>query len=124
MKFQTIVPIDHTRTLAKVKTALIIEFKKPKSESQCITKFKEIKQSPNEIVCDFDQRFKTLMGRLTFQIMLQQHKEWFIVVLLPHIRLPMVQNKLSSPTEALEEAIRLEASPVGESSAWMAQIQS
>jgi len=119
MKFQTTTPAGHTRTLAKIKTALILEFKKPKSESQCNTELKEIKQSLNEMVWDFDQRFKSLMDRLTFQIPSHQHKEWFIVVLLPHIMLPMVQQRLASPTEALEVTIRIKASPIGESSAGM-----
>ena len=34
------------RILAQVKVVLIVEFKKPKSESQCITELKEIKQKP------------------------------------------------------------------------------
>jgi hypothetical protein len=53
-------PLNH------IKNALIGEFKKPKSESQCITELKEIKQKVVEPVWEFDQRFKTLMGRLTF----------------------------------------------------------
>lgn len=39
-----------TRTLVEVKTPLIVEFKKSKSESQCIIELKEIKQKPTEIV--------------------------------------------------------------------------
>ena len=34
------------RTLAHVRAALISEFKKPKSESQCIIESKEIKNKP------------------------------------------------------------------------------
>jgi len=83
---------------------------------------KEIKKNPNETVWDFDQRFNTLMDRLTFQIPSQQHKEWFIAAMLPHIRLLMVQQKVATPTEALEVAVRMEASPVGESSARMTQV--
>ena len=74
MKFQTPTPAGHTRTLAEIKTALILEFKKPKFESHCITELKEIKKNPSETVWDFDQRFKYLMDRLTFQISSQQHK--------------------------------------------------
>jgi hypothetical protein len=57
---------------------LIAEFKKPKSESQCITELKEIKQKVVEPVWEFDQRFKTLAGRLNFQIPDEKNKEWFI----------------------------------------------
>jgi hypothetical protein len=34
---------------------------------------------------DYDQRFKVLLDRLTFQIEDMQHREWFIMGLLPHI---------------------------------------
>lgn len=73
---------------------------------------------------DFYQRFKTLMGRFTFQIPDEQHREWFIAALLPHIRLPLSQHKITSQSEALEIAMKLEASPVGENVAGMAQVQS
>ena len=54
--------VAHNRTLAEVKTAMIKEFKKPKSESQCITELKDIKQLPTETVWDFDQKFKALIN--------------------------------------------------------------
>ena len=49
------------RTLLEFKVAMIVEFKKPKSESQCITELKEIKQKPNESEWEFDKKFKTLL---------------------------------------------------------------
>jgi hypothetical protein len=75
---------------------LIAEFKKPKSKSQCITELKEIKQKVVEPMWELNQRFKTLTGRLIFQIPNEQNKEWFIVALLPHIRVPMMQQKIAS----------------------------
>ena len=44
MKYTSVQPI----TLVQVRTAMIKEFKKPKSESQCITELKDIKQLPSE----------------------------------------------------------------------------
>ena len=90
------------------------EFKKPKSESQCITKLKEIKQMPHESIWDFDQRFKTLLGQVNFEFPVQQHQEWFIDVLLSHIQLPLMQQMVTSQSEALEIAMRLEASPMSD----------
>jgi hypothetical protein len=78
------------KPLNQIKNALITEFKKPKSKSQCITEMKEIKQKVAEPVWEFDQRFKTLTGRLSFQISNEKNKEWFIVSLLPHIRVPLM----------------------------------
>jgi hypothetical protein len=54
------------------------------------------------------------MGRLTFQIPNQQHKEWFIAILLPHIQRPLIQKNVTSYPEALEIAMKLEASPIGD----------
>jgi len=115
---------QQVRTLGQIKTALVQEFKKPKSESQCIIELKEIKQKPTESVWEFDQKFKTLLDHLSFDIGPQQRKEWFIATLLPHIRLPLMQQKVVDQAEALEVAMKLEASPLQEASAGMAQIQS
>ncbi len=56
-------PINY---LADTKKAMITEFTNPKSESQCIIELKEIKQKVDEHVWEFDQRFKTLIGHLSF----------------------------------------------------------
>ena len=64
---------------------MITEFRKPKSELQCITEIKEIKQALAELGWDFDQWFNTLMAKVSFQMSYVQHKEWFITTLLPHI---------------------------------------
>ena len=79
------------RTLPQVKDTLIAEFKKPKSEYQCMTELKEFKHKPIELVWEFDQKFKTLLDQVSFDIDAQQHKEWFIALLLPHIRLSLMQ---------------------------------
>jgi hypothetical protein len=75
---------------------IIAEFKHPNSKSQCITELKEIKQKVIEPIWEFDKRFKTLTGRLTFKIPDEQNKEWFITSLLPHIKVPLMQQKIAS----------------------------
>ena len=52
-----------------------------------------------------------------------QNKEWFIAALVPHIRQPLMQQKILMQSEALEIAMKLEASPVGETTVGMNQIQ-
>ena len=47
-----------------------------------------------ESVWDFDQRFKTLMAKVIFQMSDVHHKEWFIVALLPHINAPFMQHNI------------------------------
>ena len=83
-------------TLDEIKAAIIKEFKKPKSESQSITELKEIQQRRGESVWDFDQRFKVLLDQVSFTISPVQHKEWFIASLLPHIRTPLMQQKVAN----------------------------
>jgi hypothetical protein len=61
------------------------------------------------------------MGRLTFQIPDQQHQEWFIAGLLPHIRRSLIQQKVVLQPEALEIVMKLEASPIGDGGG-MAQV--
>ena len=75
---------------------------------------KEIKHFPTKSVLDFNQIFKMLDV---------QHKELFIVVLLPHIQTPLMQQNILSQIEALELAMKLESSPVGETGAKIMQIQ-
>lgn len=41
------------------------------------------------------------MDRITFQILDAQHREWFIIDLLPHIRIPLTQEKVTSQSNAL-----------------------
>jgi hypothetical protein len=46
--------IAQPKPLNEIKTLLVAEFKKPKSESQCITKLKEIKKRVAEPIWEFD----------------------------------------------------------------------
>ena len=54
MKFKSVMPIGHNRTFSDIKKSLIKEFQRFKSKPQCITKLKEIKKIPREMVWDFD----------------------------------------------------------------------
>ena len=52
-----------------------------------------------------------------------QHKEWFITALFPHIREPLMHQNIMTQSKALETAIKLEASSIGETTVEMSQIQ-
>jgi hypothetical protein len=58
--------LAHPKPLKQIKNMLITEFNKPKSEFQCITELKEIKQKVAEPIWYLDKRFNTLTGRLNF----------------------------------------------------------
>ena len=112
-----------TKTLDEIIIGLFEEFKKPNFKAQYIIELKEIKKFPNEMIWDFDQRFKTLMARVSFQMSDVQHKEWFIIALVPHIKQLLMQQNIVTLSEALETMMKLEASLVGESTFGMNQIQ-
>ena len=63
------------------------------------------------------------MGQVNFAFPVQQHQEWFITALLPHIRLPLMQQKVTWQSEALEITMRLEVSPMSESTLGMDHVQ-
>jgi hypothetical protein len=113
-KYQTTTPTRQSRTLADIGQTLLKEIQKLKSKSQYITEMKDIKKVQKETDLDYDQRFKYVMGRLTFQIPDEQHQEWFIVGLLSHIHCLLTQQKVTSQLEALEILMKLETSPVGD----------
>ena len=111
-----------TKSLDEIQKGLLEEFKKPKYEVQYIMELKEIKQFPNETVWDFYQRFKMLMAWVSFDMSDVQHKEWFIAALAPHIWHPLMQQKIATQSEALEIVMKLEDSPIGETTFSMNQI--
>ena len=113
MRFTWVPQGGTAKTLDNIRIGLFEEFKKLKSEAQYITELKEIKKFPNEAIWDFDQRFKTLMDRASFQMSDVQHKEWFIMALISHIGQPLMKKNIVTQSEALETVMKLEASLVG-----------
>jgi hypothetical protein len=65
-----------------------------------------------------------LTGHLSFQIPEEQNKEWFIATLLPHIRVPLMQQKVTSQDKALDISMKLQSTPMGKSISSMSQILS
>ena len=110
------------KNLDKIQKGLFELFKEPKSEARYITDLKEIKQFPNEMVYYFDQRLKSLMARVIFDMSYFQHKEWFISALVPHIRHPLMQQNIMTQSKDLEIEMNLEDSPIGETVVGMNQI--
>ena len=68
MNFIQVPQGNPVKTLDEIRMGLIEEFRKLKSEAQYITELKEIKQFPNETIWEFDQRFKTLIARVSFSM--------------------------------------------------------
>jgi hypothetical protein len=86
MKYKAIAPTGQERSLTEIKQYLLREFQKPKSKSQSIIEIKDINCKEGETVWGYDQQFKILLDRLTFQIQEVQDREWFIAgVSPPHL---------------------------------------
>ena len=64
------------------------------------------------------------MAKVIFKMSNVQHKELFIATLVPHIRIPLMQQNIATQTEDLEIAMKLEASPIGEIGVGMNHIKS
>ena len=96
-------------TLTEIRKGLIEELWKLMSKAQYITKWKEIKQYPNETIWDFDQRLKMPMARFSFYMSDVQHKECFIMALVLHIRIHLMQHNIATQSEALNIMLKLEA---------------
>ena len=124
MKYKSTTSAVQARSLKEIKRYLLREFQRPKSESQCITKVKDINKLVVETSWDYHQWFNIFLDRLTFQLQEIQHREWFIVRLLPHIPVPLTQQKVTNQAEDVEISMRLEATPGGsETSIGMVQVQ-
>jgi hypothetical protein len=83
---------------------------------------KGIEKVHTESFWEYDKIFKDVVGRLIFYIPDQQHREWFITGLFPHIHFPLIQYKFVSQPEALEIAMKLEEYVI-EDSGGMALVQ-
>ena len=66
-------------------------------------------QVVGETTWEYAYKLIDIISRLTFKIHDTQHKEWFIGGLLPLTRIPLMQQKISTPREALEQAMWIES---------------
>lgn len=51
-----------------------------------------------------------------------QHREWFVVALLPHLRVALSQQKIGTQAEALEIVITLHETPMLDANLGVQQI--
>jgi len=69
--------------------------------------FKEITMKPSETPWELDQRLKCKIREANMNLTDGQHCEWFMASLLPHLRVALSQQKITTQEEALEIAMRL-----------------
>ena len=123
MKFSIVPAGVSQKMLNHIHVGIIYVFRKTNFELQCITEINKSSSEPTESVWDCHHRFKTLMDKVIFQMLDIQHKVWFVATFLLHIWIPLMQQKIVSQIEALEIAMKLESSLIGEINTGMMQIQ-
>lgn len=74
--------------------------------------FKEIAMQPSETPWELDERFKCNICEANMNLTDGQHREWFLALLLPHLRVALSQQKITTQAEALEITMRLHETPM------------
>lgn len=82
--------------LAKIQTTLNKEFSRPKSEAQTIVGFKEIAMKPGETPWELDHRLMFTIREANMNLTDGQHREWFMALLLPLLRVALSQQKITT----------------------------
>jgi len=98
--------------MLETQQALNSDFNRPQSQAQSIKNLKEIQPRVNEFVWDFDKKWKFLIQQANMTITNNQHRDSCIALLLPHLRLPLSQQKIGTKEAAVDITLRIEASPV------------
>ena len=58
---------------------------------------------------DLMRRFKDVIGKLSYLVDLNHHRDWFIKELLPLMRNSLTQQNIDTLQDALEQAMKIEA---------------
>ena len=105
-----------------IQTTLNKEFSRPKSGAQSIVGFKEIVMKPGETPWELDQRLKCKINEANMNLTYGQHCEWFVASLLPHLRVAVSQQKITTQVEALQIPMRLHETPMQDPNLGVQQI--
>jgi len=76
-----------------------------------IVGFKDITILPGETPWELDQRLKCMICEANMNLMDGQHHEWFVALLMPHLRSVLSQQKITTQEDTLEIAMRLHETP-------------
>ena len=82
--------------LAEIQTALNKKFSRPKFEAQLIVGFKEIAMKLGETPWELDQSLKCKICEANMNLTDGQHREWFVASLLPHLRVALSQQRITT----------------------------
>ena len=87
---------DPNTGVEDIQIALNKEFNRPKSNALLIVVFKEIPMKLGETPWELDQRLKCKIYEDNMNLTDRQHREWFVASLLPHLRVVLSQQKITT----------------------------
>ena len=79
---------------------------------------------PGETPSELDQRLKVMVCEANMVLMDGQHRAWFLASLTSHLRIALLQHKLSTQDEALDIAMKLHKTPIQDPNLGVQQIHS
>ena len=82
--------------IVHIQATLNRELSRSKSKSQSIIRFKEIMMLPSETPWELDQRLRHMIREANMNLTDGQHCEWFVALLLPHLRSALSQQKIKT----------------------------
>ena len=74
--------------------------------------FKEILMQPSEAPWELYHRLKCKIRESNMNLTNEQHRECFVASLLPHLRVALSQQKITTQAKALDIAMRLHETPM------------
>ena len=95
-----------------IQTVLNKEFIRPKTKARSIVGFKEIAMKLGDTPWELDQKLKCKIREANMYLTDGQRCEWFVALLLPHLRIALSQQKITTEAEALEITMRLHETPM------------
>lgn len=75
-----------------------------------------------EMPWDLDQKLKCMTREANMKLTDGQHREWFVTLLLPHLRVAIPQQKIRTHAKALKIMMRLHETPMKDANLGVQQI--
>lgn len=73
---------------------------------------------------ELDQRLKCVIHEANMHLTDSQNHKWFIALLMPHLRISLLQQKIATQVEAIEITMRLNEIPIQDALLGVQQIHS
>ena len=100
---------NQARTKDEIKTKFLGFFKTKNVAHLVAQKLKDIKEIPEETVCEYDKRYKDLLNQILYNIDSNLLVQWYIAGLLHHVRAPLRLHDIKTLEEAFKKSQQMES---------------